>query len=279
MRIQSFVPESPTLSNSIECIYIIEQTRGNRSDSFVILPSIYSYISVSLNTVSETIDDTCVTVRETAELTFDSSVQIGLKNSCVFKYNGRVRELCIKFKPLGIYDFFDKKILLKAARSAERFIPDDAFRERLSSILSWPDSGRIFSETEKYLLSRYSPFTHPYLRRVVSRLETADVEEPLRLPELSKELNISRQTLNNQFKKYLNLSPAEFNQIRRFRKFVRTKLVDKNNPSLTDLVYELGFFDQSHLIKEFKKYTFLKPNDFFRKISHSDDTHILVIWQ
>lgn len=31
--------------------------------------------------------------------------------------------------------------------------------------------------------------------------------------------------------------------------------------------------------KEFKKYTFLKPNDFFRKVIHSNDQNIIVIWQ
>lgn len=249
------------------------------SESFLILPSVYSYLSVSLDTVSEKIDDNTVMIRRTSENFFDSGVQIGLKSSCVFEYRGKIKELCVKFKPLGIYNFFDERILFDSINNTAPFIPDDNYKKTLIEILNYPSNSDIFAGIEEFLLQRSESFSHPYLNNVIDELERADSEKPFGIGELSEKFNVSRQTLNSQFKKYLNLSPSEFRQICRFRKFIQAKLIDENPTCLTEFVYKFGFFDQSHLIKEFRKYTFLKPNDFFRKLDYSKDQNILVIWQ
>ena len=276
MKIESFVPQNSILSTVIECIYIIEQESGN-SESFLILPSIFSYLSISLNTAGTTINNRVI-VNQVSENLLDSSVQFSLKSSCVFEYVGKIKEICIKFKPLGIYDFFDEDILLNSANN-QLFIPNDDYEANIKRILNYSNNGQIIAELEKYLLGKHVPFSHPYLKKAVNELEITDSEKPLSLEKLAEKLGVTRQTLNSRFNKYLNLSASEFRQICRFRKFIQAKLIDEKNSRLTDFVYDFGFFDQSHLIKEFKKYTFLKPNDFFRKINHSTDRNILVIWQ
>jgi AraC-like DNA-binding protein len=278
MRIQTFIPQNQILSAAIECIYLIEQEENEESESFLILPSVYTYLSISLNTSSRGTDNH-ISVTASPEKNLDSSVQFGLKSSCIFDYCGKIKEVCVKFKPLGIYNFFAENVLLTSAASDQSFFPNDKYEAEMKRILSCADNHIIISEIENYLLAWYHSFSQPYLSQIVTELESADSEKPVSVEKLALKLGITRQTLNNLCRKYLNLSASEFRQICRFRRFVQAKLDAETNSRLTDFVYDFGFFDQSHLIKEFRKYTFLKPNDFFRKIYHSKDQTILVIWQ
>ncbi|HQU86604.1 MAG TPA: helix-turn-helix domain-containing protein [Pyrinomonadaceae bacterium] len=278
MKICSHTPQNLILKDLIRCVYVLEHDENAPADSFLILPSVSSYLSVSQKTKSFT-ENEVIIVEPCEENLLDSSFQSGLKSSCIYEYRGKVKEICVVFNPLAIYDFFDEEILTAAIENKRPFLPDENYRTNINRILNITDNARMLAELEDFLLSRHRPFRHSYLRQAVEKLTLMDEEDQITLEELAKSLKITRQTLNHQFKKYLDLSASEFKQICRFRKFIQAKLIDENNSRLTDLVYNFGFFDQSHLIKEFKKYTFLKPRDFFKKVDCSKDNQIIVIWQ
>lgn len=63
--------------------------------------------------------------------------------------------------------------------------------------------------------------------------------------------------LERQFLECAGYTPKEFFNIRRFYNAVR--LMYKSEMSLTDICHSLGFYDQAHFIKDFKKYTSLSP--------------------
>lgn len=278
MKIRSFIPQNPIIQKLVRCIFIIEQNKLSASARFLILPSISTYISVSLNTKSFTENENII-IENGAENRLDSSIQFGLKSSVSYEYRGEVKEICLVFNPLAVFDFFDEDILLKSVTSDQLFIPDSDFEKNITRILRIAKNDEIIEEIEQYLLKKYKPFSHPYLHQAINELSNIESENYLSLNELAKKFNVTRQTLNNQCQKHLNLSASEFRQICRFRKFIQAKLFDEKKFRLTDFVYDFGFFDQSHLIKEFKKYTFLKPNDFFRKVDYSKGSQVLVIWQ
>ncbi|GAB4014368.1 hypothetical protein GCM10028773_00840 [Spirosoma koreense] len=48
----------------------------------------------------------------------------------------------------------------------------------------------------------------------------------------------------------------------RFNEVVKAKL-QRPARSLTDLAYAYGYYDQMHMIKEFKQFAQLSPSDFF----------------
>jgi len=69
--------------------------------------------------------------------------------------------------------------------------------------------------------------------------------------------------LERQFLQCAGYTPKEFFNIRRFYNAVR--LIYKSEKSLTDICHSLGFFDQSHFIKDFKNYTALPPLKFIKE--------------
>jgi len=69
--------------------------------------------------------------------------------------------------------------------------------------------------------------------------------------------------LERQFLQCAGYTPKEFFSIRRFYNAVR--LIYKSEKNLTDICHSLGFFDQSHFIKDFKNYTSLSPLKFIKE--------------
>jgi len=82
--------------------------------------------------------------------------------------------------------------------------------------------------------------------------------------KLASELKINERTLERRFLNEVGLSPKQFSKIIQFQHSLE-KLILKDSKTLTDIVYENGFADQSHFIKVFKAFTGKTPKSFKRK--------------
>lgn len=70
--------------------------------------------------------------------------------------------------------------------------------------------------------------------------------------------NKDGSTLYRQFKQYVGQSPKEYLKVVRFRKALQA-LQQKKYASLTDLAYDLGYYDQSHFIRDFSLFSSYSP--------------------
>jgi len=77
-------------------------------------------------------------------------------------------------------------------------------------------------------------------------------------------LPLSTRVLQKKFKEVVGMSMRDYNNIVRQRR-LWTDLV-KNNKSKLDLIYEHGFFDQSHFINDFKKQMHQSHTDFEERL-------------
>lgn len=69
--------------------------------------------------------------------------------------------------------------------------------------------------------------------------------------------------MERKFNQVLGLSPAELLKVSRFNKAVLQMYSCRFN-SLTDVAHAVGYYDQSHFIREFKQLTDLAPRDFLK---------------
>ena len=72
--------------------------------------------------------------------------------------------------------------------------------------------------------------------------------------ETSRDSGISPRNLGRLFGRYLGFSPKHFARIVRFQKAMRLLMKDAQ-ASLGDVSAECGYFDQSHFIKDFRRFT------------------------
>lgn len=85
--------------------------------------------------------------------------------------------------------------------------------------------------------------------------------------EICKTLNLSIKTLERNFKKMIGLTPKAFSRIIRFNSTLN-ELNENKKASIQDLVYKYGYYDQSHLINDFKQFTAHTPSDHINKESN-----------
>ena len=86
----------------------------------------------------------------------------------------------------------------------------------------------------------------------------------IQLNELYKELGYSRQYINQLFKNEIGLSPKYFCKVLRFQYLIYCIATRYPKDRLHILAKETGFYDQSHMNKEFKEFTNHSP-DYFVK--------------
>jgi len=82
--------------------------------------------------------------------------------------------------------------------------------------------------------------------------------------EAAKYLGLSQRRFIQVFKAEVGITPKLFSRIQRFQQ-ARTFI--QHNPSINwaDLAVDLGYFDQSHFIREFLEFSGLSPTDYINR--------------
>jgi AraC-like DNA-binding protein len=136
-------------------------------------------------------------------------------------------------------------------------------RERLIEAGS-PD--QRFALLEEALLSRLRRQTepHPAVRGAVEALNTADAQ--VRIRDLACDLGLSQRRLIQVFSAAVGLTPKGYQQVQRFRR-VHGQVRNVPDPDWAAVAADGGYFDQSHLIHEFRRFSGFTPRELQRRSS------------
>lgn len=91
----------------------------------------------------------------------------------------------------------------------------------------------------------------------------------LSIREVGQYTGYSTRYANKIFTDNFGLSPKSYSLILRFQ-HVLQQMLQKHKVSLTDLASDQGYADQSHFVREFKKFTALAPSKFMQKASSNN---------
>lgn len=78
--------------------------------------------------------------------------------------------------------------------------------------------------------------------------------------QLENTVGITQRSLERYFKSHIGLSPKFYSRIIRFAHIF--SLVQKENVDWADIIYQSGFYDQSHFIKNFKEFSGEDPSKY-----------------
>ena len=86
--------------------------------------------------------------------------------------------------------------------------------------------------------------------------------------EAASYIGLSERRFIQAFKTEVGLTPKLFSRIQRFQ---RTRSVIERDPApdWAELAFDLGYFDQSHLIREFLEFSALSPTDYLNRHKRS----------
>jgi AraC-like DNA-binding protein len=123
----------------------------------------------------------------------------------------------------------------------------------------------LTSKTDLQIISAIENFVRQHIKtekadnRLLMATELIGQKEIYNVDKVASKINVSSVTLRNLFRQKVGLSPKEFIRLNRIRK----ALNHTNTENLTSLAYELGYFDQSHFIHEFKSCFGLTPKQYY----------------
>jgi len=97
-------------------------------------------------------------------------------------------------------------------------------------------------------------------RAVTAILETRGAAA---VQSLACEAGVSRQHLNNTFRDWVGVSPKVFSRVVRFRALL-ARIGQQRPVRWAELALEAGYFDQAHLIADFREFSGQSPEAFLR---------------
>lgn len=87
-------------------------------------------------------------------------------------------------------------------------------------------------------------------------------DDPVRpIAEVAAELDLSHGHLNTEFTRLVGLTPRALARLLRMRALL-ARLDIEAEPSWTDEAARLGWFDQAHMIRDFKRHTGVTPTEY-----------------
>lgn len=188
-----------------------------------------------------------------------------LKGYYDIEVRDRLTLFSISFKPYGVRMFFDFHIgeLYDTNISLQQLVGDES--EMLEEEIH---RARSFAErvaaVERFLLKRLSRCTREYeVRRMAHSLSLVGVGNgAVGVNDLADAACLSRKQLERDFSAYVGASPKQFLKTIRFQRSLYEKY-KKNELSLTELAFASGYYDQSHMINDYKQLSGRTPSEFF----------------
>lgn len=171
-------------------------------------------------------------------------------------HDGRSRGIEVRLTPIGAH------LLLLNAPMAEftgqLLALDDVLRdlgERLQNSEHWDARFDLLDRTLVEHLARARPAT-PELRHALARITATG--GAVDIASLASELGRSQKSLIHHFNTQIGLSPKRFARLVRFDRVVG-HLRGGGTGEWADLAARFGYYDQSHLVRDFRQFTGLTP--------------------
>lgn len=186
------------------------------------------------------------------------------------KYTGQIDMIVVVFKPIGARSFFSLPIdKVTGLRLTADDLEDKELMELERMVTVTVQDHKCIHIIEQFLLNRLTMPTDYNLNRVSHALNLLNRGET-DVTNLADATCLSTKQFNRVFSEIIGARPKEYSRIIRFQKALYL-LEKRRNISLTTLAYSCGYFDQSHMIKDFKSLSGYTPGEYLDVCSpHSD---------
>ncbi|AEE50382.1 helix-turn-helix domain-containing protein [Haliscomenobacter hydrossis] len=178
-----------------------------------------------------------------------------------YKHQANNHIFGIKFLPGGLYPFvhLDFMDLINVSLEMDQIFGAEAnlLAEELYQL---PDfEGRI-ERVERFLSKQLIERRLQKFRFIQAGTQLLERQHPdAGIASLAEELNTNYKTLSRAFYEVIGISPKHFAQIQRFEHALELLFL-KPEWSCTEIGYHLGYYDQAHFIREFKRFAHQTPS-------------------
>ncbi len=254
MQHQEFEPPS-ALQDTINCFWHIRKDFGEEQSSFEVVPDGYaeiifyfgSALSISHNGILQPLP---------------SPFMMGLLNHpVVFFSKNRLEIIGIRCFPWTVFDLLGLPSGKDKVRIFEH--PIALLQPALNNLIHANKIDEAVAQIKQYFLSARSGIAvDSMLFKAGVAMREANGSMPV--SQVAAAAHATARTLERKFKKSSGHTVKDVSALMRFEQ-VRNQLWLHPDSNLVGLAHELGYTDQPHLSKEFKRYSGSTPAAFARK--------------
>lgn len=178
--------------------------------------------------------------------------------------NSRTNLVGVRFKPGMAYPFFK----IPVHKLTDIFVDYFDFVGQEANDLSCQLADLHSTEHQIFLLNNIFTKKLSALNTIETQMSRAlkliqSTGGVISIKQISDEVGWSRQHFTRKCLSYTGLTPKFLNQVIRIKKVIKQYETDKFY-NWSQLSVDGGYYDQSHMIKEFRKITGLTPIEFFK---------------
>lgn len=249
------------LAGVIDSYWIIWQ-QSDPQLVFPMLPMGYPFVEFSLN-------DNCLRHHRQGAVDQFRHMAIGLVcKPLYFQNTGSIHSVLVRLHPWGLARLFADSAQLNTFYDAGLI-----FQENIEPLLDALRSGKD-SKSYKTLLDA---FFLRYLREkavaIDERIALAirhilQCRGRISIAALEDLLFLSQRRLEQLFRAHLGLTPKAYADLARFQSALA---IAHQHANLTQLAIETGYYDQSHFIRHFKKFSGVSPSQLLHPNANSHE--------
>lgn len=186
------------------------------------------------------------------------------------RYEGQVDMISVVFRPAGVRAFFDLPVgRLAGLRLTAGDIEDRELSRLEASLTSTEDDRMCITLVEQFLLRRLTRLAEHNLRRLDAAIGLINSGEA-NVAAMAEAACLGRKQFDRVFSEYVGAHPKEFSRTVRFQRALH---ILETDPGIgwAALAAECGYFDQSHMIREFRALSGYTPGEYLALCPpHSD---------
>lgn len=178
---------------------------------------------------------------------------------------GKIGMVGIVFKATSMHNFFGLRMsgLVNNRMALEHILPDETGSVLRAIVSALYDEDKI-KILEEFVLKRLAD-AKSRLSLIDDAVELIDLHKgSISVVAVAEHLKISKRYLEKKFLEKVGVSPKFYARIKRFS-HLSNILAHSPKVDWQDIVYQSGFHDQSHLVKEFMEFNQMNPTDYFTK--------------
>ncbi|MDH8702511.1 AraC-like DNA-binding protein [Dysgonomonadaceae bacterium PH5-43] len=177
------------------------------------------------------------------------------------EYTGQVNMISIVFRPVGVKAFFDLPMnKINNLRVTAGDLEDKELAALEQSLASTEDDQLCILLIEQFLLKRLRRLAEYNLKRIETTIQLINAGQT-DISLLANTVCLSTKQFQRIFSEHVGSNPKEFSRTVRFQRALH-KLETYPQIPFTTLAYDCGYFDQSHLIKDFKALSGYTPSEY-----------------
>lgn len=245
MIIKTYLPKTKPLTSIIHSYYFLYVNQDK--DRYVAFPNTLKSILIGIDTELRISNNTIIS---NPEKNVHTTLLLDTNTTNKFVFHCSSVMLQINFFDIGLCRFLQLPISTIASQK------DASFFNQLQHIIAqhrkWTEAS-LLKNLETFLMSVFFKRDTTQLAKAIALLETS-----ISIKKTAEEVNMTYQTLYRNFKAYVGITPSMYQRISRLRAVL-----------VSDEHGRKAFYDESHMIREFKFFTGYTPNGYKKNIKET----------